>query len=291
MINMHSRLRVPRESWFLMPLLDQLPLTPPLDERQKERAYELISAHVRWKDWECADEVLRAAIFSEKVTNLASLVNQIFIDCSDMRGKPRWGDKTPQYSYYVDQLHQVFPTAKFIHLFRDARDTCLSMKNGGWCEGDMSRIARKWTGMTDFARQGLALGPEHYLEISYESMVTEPEKNLRRICDFLGESYEAGMLDFYRTAAEETAPWENQLHVKTRKPVGAANVGVWRDALSRWDIWVIESYASATMSALGQKTELRPQTALLRRVLRSALEAKLRLSLLWQKVKGRLAFL
>ncbi len=51
---------------------------------------------------------------------------------------------------------------------------------------------------------GLSLGPKQYLEVSYESLVTDPEKNLRMICDFLGESYEPGMLDFYRTAAEET---------------------------------------------------------------------------------------
>ncbi len=48
MINMHSRLRVPRESWFLMPLLDQLPLTGGLTDSEKEKAYELISTHSRW---------------------------------------------------------------------------------------------------------------------------------------------------------------------------------------------------------------------------------------------------
>jgi len=291
MINMHSRLRVPRESWFLMPLLDQLPLTRPLADEEKEHAYVLISTHSRWKDWECKDEVLRAAIFSGGVTDLASLVNQVFIDCSGLRDKVRWADKTPKYSYYVTKLHEVFPSAKFIHLFRDARDTCVSMRNGGWCEGDIQRIARQWTGMTLAARQGQALGPEQYLEISYESLVTEPEKSLRLICDFLNESYEPAMLDFYRTAAKETAPWEDKLHVKTRNPVGVANIDTWRKELSRWELWVVESYASATMKALGQKAALHPTTAPLRWILRFALETKLRLGLFWQKVKRRMAVL
>ncbi len=291
MINMHPRLRVPRESWFLMPLLDQLPLTGPLTEDEKNRAYELISSHSRWPDWECGNEALRTAIFSKEAADLASLINQVFIDCSGMCGKVRWADKTPKYSYYVTKLHEVFPSAKFIHLFRDARDTCVSMRNGGWCEGDIQRIARQWTGMTVAARQGLELGPEHYLEVSYESLVTDPEKNLRLICDFLKEPYEPTMLTFYQTASKEIAPWEKKLHVKTQSPVGVSNIGTWRKELSRWELWVVESYASSTMKALGQPTELGPITAPLRWALRVTLEAKLKLCLLWQKVKGRMSSL
>lgn len=289
MINMHSRLRVPRESWFLIPLLDGLPLKNPLTEEEKAQAYEMISTHSRWKDWECGDDVLRAAIFSEKVTDLASLVNEVFRECAGMRGKARWGEKTPKYSYYVTKLHEVFPSAKFIHLYRDARDTCVSMRNGGWCEGQIHRIARQWTGMTRAARLGLALGPERYLEVSYEDLVTEPEKNLRLICDFLEEPYEPEMLNFYRTAAKETAPWEDSLHVKTRNPVGVANIGGWRKELSPWELWVVESYASSTMKQLGQPTALHPATTPLRWGLRFTLDAKLRLMLFWQKVKRRIA--
>lgn len=290
MINMHSRLRVPRESWFLIPLLDTLPLSGPLGKDEKELAFEMISSHSRWKDWECEDEVLRRAIFDPEIADLAALVNRIYFDCAGMNGKPRWGDKTPKYSYYVMKLHEVFPAARFIHLYRDARDTCVSMRNGGWCEGDIQRIVRQWVGMTRAAREGAKLGPDHYLEVSYEALVTKPEEHLRKICDFLGEPYQPEMLDFYLTAAKETAPWEDGIHLKTRSPVGAANIGTWRKELSRWELWVVEAYASATMQTVGQSIALPPATAPLRWALRSALEARFRLGLLWQKVKSRLAF-
>ncbi len=131
--------------------------------------------------------------------------------------------------------------------------------------------------------------PRQYLEVSYESLVTDPERNLRMICDFLGESYEPEMLNFYRTAAEETAPWEETLHTKTRKPVGVDNIGAWRKELSLWELWVVESYASTTMRAVGQVPVLHSMTGPLRWGLRSALEARLALGLLWQKVKCRFA--
>jgi len=285
---MHPRLRVPRESWFLIPLLDTLPLNGPLTEEQKEQAFQMISGHSRWNDWECEAEVLRQAIFHRGVTDLASLVDKVFIDCAGMAGKMRWGDKTPKYSYYVTKLRQVFPSAKFIHLFRDARDTCLSMRNGGWCEGDIQRIVRQWVGMTLASRAGRDFGSDHYLELSYEALVSEPEKHLRLICDFLGESYHPEMLEFHHTAEKETAPWENQIHVKTRSPLGKTNVGTWRQGLSRRELWVVESYAGPTMRALGQTLSLSPMTEPLRWGLRTFLEARLRIVQLSRRIRDRL---
>lgn len=288
MINMHPKLRVPRESWFLIPLLDTLPLDGTLTEEQKEQAYQLISSHSRWNDWECGSDVLRRAIFHRDVTDLASLVERVFIECAGMQGKPRWGDKTPKYSYYVTKLRRVFPKAKFIHLFRDARDTCLSMRNGGWCEADIQRIVRQWVGMTLAARAGRDFGPDHYLELSYEALVAEPEKHLRMICDFLGEAYHPEMLEFHLTAAKETAPWEDQIHVKTRSPLGKTNVGTWQKGLSRRELWVVESYAGPTMLALGQTMALGPMTAPLRWGLRTFLETRLRVLQLSHRIKDRL---
>lgn len=288
MINMHPRLRVPRESWFLIPLLDGLPLNGSLTEQEKEQAFQMISGHSRWNDWECGADKLQQAIFHPDVTDLASLVEKVFIDCAGMQGKPRWGDKTPKYSYYVKKLRQVFPEAKFIHLFRDARDTCLSMRNGGWCEGDIQRIARQWVGMTLAAREGMEFGPDHYLELSYEALVSEPEKHLRIICDFLGETYHPEMLEFHLTAAKETAPWEDQIHLKTRSPLGKTNVGTWRQGLSRRELWVVESYAGPTMRSLGQTAVLGPKTATLRWGFRTFLEARLRILHLAGKIRNRL---
>ena len=39
----------------------------------------------------------------------------------------RWiGDKTPDYTRYLPQLHRLFPTAKIIHIVRDPRDVAVS---------------------------------------------------------------------------------------------------------------------------------------------------------------------
>ena len=39
----------------------------------------------------------------------------------------RWiGDKTPNYTHYLPQLHRLFPAAKVIHIVRDPRDVAVS---------------------------------------------------------------------------------------------------------------------------------------------------------------------
>ena len=62
MLNKHSRLCVPRESWFISDLMNALPLDAPLTPEQCERAVQIICAHPRWKVWEITDQEVRNVI-------------------------------------------------------------------------------------------------------------------------------------------------------------------------------------------------------------------------------------
>ena len=37
------------------------------------------------------------------------------------------------------------------------------------------------------------------LDVRYEELVREPEKVMRGVCEFLGEDFEEGMFEFYKT--------------------------------------------------------------------------------------------
>src|SRR5438132_372824 len=49
------------------------------------------------------------------------------------------GEKTPSNVRYINLLHTLFPTAKFIHIIRDGRDCAVS----GWFHN--LRLSRDWT--------------------------------------------------------------------------------------------------------------------------------------------------
>lgn len=103
-----------------------------------------------------------------------------------------WGDKSPDYVNHIDVLASVFPHARFVHIFRDARDQCLSLRRRNATSA--ARAAQRWAdGVTKARRDGRRV-PERYLEVRYEDLLARPEAELRRCCDFLGLDFEAGMV-------------------------------------------------------------------------------------------------
>lgn len=268
MLNRHSALRIPRESWFLIPLIEELPCHGNLDSRQRERAFEIIRTHSRWKDWECEDEVLREAIEESAPADLRGLVDAVFRRCAGLGTARRWGDKTPKYSFYATRIAELFPDAVFIHMVRDARDVYLSMRLARWFGGSARRIGGYWVGTTGSAMKLRNLGTKRYYELHYEKLVRDPRGELEKVCEFLSEDFEPRMLEFYQNAGTETAPWEKDLHIKTRRPSSPDDLDRWKRELPWWRVMLFEAVARDTMSQIGQPSRFGAGWEPLRRIIR-----------------------
>ena len=82
-------------------------------------------------------------------------------------------------------LLKAWPNARFIHLVRDPRDIATSNMKLGW-SGHHFESAHTWsTAERDWDLILPLLKKGQFLEISYESLVTDPEETLMTICDFL----------------------------------------------------------------------------------------------------------
>jgi hypothetical protein len=253
MLNRHSALRIPRESGFIIPLLDELPTHGTLSNAQRERAFEIIRSHYRWKDWECDDGLLKDAVCYSADPTLAGTIDSVFRRCCGMDTAIRWGDKTPRYSLCAVELNELFPDAIFFHMMRDARDVYLSMRKAGWFGASARRIGKYWNSTTQSALLLRKISPGRYFEIHYENLVNEPERELCNICNALGLSFEPAMLTFFETALKETAPWEVGLHSKTRRsPNPTEDLHRWKRELSVYQVFLIESVVSKTMLEVGQ---------------------------------------
>lgn len=139
-----------------------------------------------------------------------------------------WGDKSPDYVRHIDLLAEVFPSARFVHIVRDARDRCLSIRrrNGA----SVTRAAQRWVdGVTRARRDGQRV-PERYLEVRFEDLLADPERELRRCCDFLGLEFETEMLRLqFSTERTGDAKGANQvLADNVRKYVHAMDAGTTR---------------------------------------------------------------
>jgi len=255
MLNAHSRLHVPRESWFLMDLMDALPADRALSADEVERALEIMTGHERWKVFHVPTDRAAEALRALPSPYLRDVIDRVYRVAS---AKPRWGDKTPEYLSEMTRLADVFPTAQFIHVIRDCRDVCISLRQVGWHGRNVTKRAAHWRDtVADGRAQGQRLGPGRYLEVRYEDLVLNTRDALTRVTDFLGESFEEGMLNFHVAAGEIVGPRGAVIQTKVVRAPRSSDVQRWRTELSAYEVALIETVAGDVMDAVGQQRRFR----------------------------------
>ena len=58
--------------------------------------------------------------------DLASIVDTAFRYFAVREHKKRWADKTPMHALHITALARLFPSARFVHVIRDGRDSAAS---------------------------------------------------------------------------------------------------------------------------------------------------------------------
>ena len=152
-----------------------------------------------------------------------------------------WGDKSPGYLPHIALLKTSFPSARFIHIVRDVRDYCLSMEKA--FGKSATRASQRWADRILAARDQATAFPSDYMEVRYEDLVVHPEPALRRLCRFLGLSFEPGMLELSRAT-------ENIGDARGEKRI-VANIDKWRATMPARRRRRIERIAGDTLDALG----------------------------------------
>ena len=157
--------------------------------------------------------------------------------------KDIWGDKTPGYLRQMPLLKSLYPDAKFIHIIRDSRDYCLSIRRA-W-QKNIFRAAQRWHDDIRRARQDAAthLGDD-YLEVRYEQLLDMPETVLRSITDYLHLPYQTAMLT-------PPASTENLGDARAVEGILKQNYGKWRTGLSPAEIAKIERICGVLLEELG----------------------------------------
>jgi hypothetical protein len=110
------------------------------------------------------------------------------------RGKTRWADKTPLYAGHLDYLNALFPEALFINVVRDGRDVARSHRDTwGYMSG--LRAIEKWPRYIRMGEEfAPKVGPDRYLEVRYEQLVADTEKQMRQVLEFVGEPWDDAVL-------------------------------------------------------------------------------------------------
>jgi hypothetical protein len=112
-------------------------------------------------------------------------------------GKDFIVEKTPSNAFVHQRIRDCWPDARFVFLLRHPVSIAQS-----WHEGDPGKRtyeeaaadALRYMKAVDKAREGLTGGHT----VRYEEITADPEKEMRRLCDFLAVDFAPGMLDYGR---------------------------------------------------------------------------------------------
>ncbi len=246
----HSRLCVSPETWFLQPLLAELPTDRVLTAVERARALAIMTHHYRWPDLGIDAAEFRAAL-GDRESTLRDMTDALYARLALNAGKQRVGDKTPVYVGILPELTTLYPDAKIIYLLRDGRDVAVSYIDAGLNHRCYQGADFEWTAAVRAARRFAASSrPRSWLEIRYEEFVQNPEPVVRALCAFLGETFEPKMLDA-ASRADLVPERERKIHGRVSGPIDAGRAGAWRSRLGRTELFVLESCLGADLRASG----------------------------------------
>jgi hypothetical protein len=176
------------------------------------RKFRILSYHWRWilKRVDKEDLLQRILDSDRSERALFTVMMQVL---ADRWGRPIAGEKTPAHIRYVPTLMEWFPNGKIIHMLRDPRAIFVSELRRR--KSLAITIPYKHLKRVDFLfelfivlQTTLAwfesilryhkyreLYPNNYYLLRFEDLVNDPEKHIRRVCDFLEVDFQKKMLD------------------------------------------------------------------------------------------------
>jgi Sulfotransferase family len=256
MLHAHARIAIPPESRFVLTAYRRRHLWGDLRDENRRRALaEWIVATENFGDLGLDHGRTVASIVAAPPT-LGSALGTVFRLYAQRFGKPRWGDKRPAYLRHLPELRRLFPDAQIINIVRDGRDCVASLKETPWSPAEFGRLVDFWARSADASLRALrTYGPDVYHQVRYEDLVADPERHLRRLCEFLGEEYDPAMAEPSRQAAVAVPPYKTW-HTRTHQAVTTSRVRSWQERLSAEEIARCESVFGPRLQRFGYEPSL-----------------------------------
>jgi len=172
--------------------------------------------------------------------------------------KPRWGEKTPYNLFFIKQIKEDFPNAQFIFITRDGRDASADYLQSAFGPTNIFCAAEVWKMCQNAVKPWREkLGPSEWMDVKYETLVREPEKTLKEICEFLEEEYTPEMLEFYNSEIARRRG-STRDHKPLGHPVSDKYIGIYKELLSIREQRIFAAVAGQELVEAGYTLDVEP---------------------------------
>ena len=233
-LDSHSQIQSPAETWFLLPLLNLW------EGRGKDAGF----------DPSQASAAIRGLVNQDQFIRCCRAFAGMFY-AQQMVGSARWFvDKTPMYLQIADVLVGLFPRARFIVLVRDPRGLCWSRHT--WRHANSPSVESRYAGVAGDIQRLAAFWREQHdrsVLVGYEELFTDPLTVCSRLCQFLEIPFERRMSEYGRAPHGEGYGDEN---TRAHDRPHTRGIDRWRDGLDEsQQLELLELCGAEALSAIG----------------------------------------
>ncbi len=186
----------------------------------------------------------------------AEFIERVQRAVRERSGKACWAEKTPANVQRFGYVRRCFPRARLVHIVRDGRDAVCSLRRTPFAKLDHApydsvaaarRCAVQWRASV---QAGLRFRHDPaYYEVHYEALVSDPERTLRGLLQFLHLPWDDSLLQPVPggTIADEIA---------ASGEVFGSSIARWRGDLTRADQRALRPLIGPLLIELGYARSL-----------------------------------
>lgn len=198
-----------------------------LKSRLPDRLHRWFHQEINRPDLFDESEVYHRQITSDRIKWFVGTLDRLAVE----EGNSIWLEKTPEHIYFVKDILDYLPDARFIHLIRNPLDVTASMRKATQTPGSDILWGGEWTLNFCVERWKSSALITHcfrkslqHLVIRYEDLLQDKIRVLSECCYFIGVDYHAEMMRNYRAKALKLGlglPWHEGID-RPIEPVAVA---------------------------------------------------------------------
>lgn len=168
-------------------------------------------------------------------------------------GAEGWGEKTNVCWGKIPGFLEVFPEGKAIHVIRDPRDVMCSYRDMTY-EPGYSYLDSAFASLDAFQRAAefSKAYPKNYYLLKYETLLSEPAAEARKVCDFLGVDFRPSMLDTSKFTDQKGKWWTgDSSYVRKMNKITNKTINRWKNKASDLEVYFVEMINKEQMPAYG----------------------------------------
>lgn len=185
------------------------------------------------------------------VYSLFEINRLIYEQAATAKNARYWCCKSMANVHYAAELEKHNPGLKYIYLYRDGRDVAVSFKKAIVGEKHIYHLAQQWAhdqqACIDLSER---IGDDRFFALNYETLITEPEMLIRKLCAFLEIDYSDNMLSFYNSNESKATAAAGEMWQNLEKPIMTNNKGKFHKELTPREIEIFELLSHQVLTRL-----------------------------------------